>query len=348
MKNDELCMPRWTKEEYEQYLAKQDALAWSRNDEDWLKANYPQLGQAACASRLKRSASSIRMKASRLGLVLDHSGEFFQDFQKRAAETKTGKKRPAEHAALAAAGWRRWWDGLGPEEQAERKLAFSQRTKERTKLHPPKGNPDGFRKVWNDPELRRRRREKSAEAIRRIWADPSHKVNSPEHKQKLSDQMSKNRALHTASNCFSRVKRGLREDLGMWLRSSWEANYARYLNFLIRHEGKIERWEYEAETFWFEEIKRGCRSYTPDFKVFLKDGNVEYHEVKGWFYQKSKTALKRMRIYHPSIQIVLIDQKRYYAIAKQCRSMIPNWENPASWRRVSKGSEAADILIEPL
>lgn len=131
---------------------------------------------------------------------------------------------------------------------------------------------------------------------------------------------------YSASNCFSHAKRGPRKDIGITVRSSWEANYARYLNFLIRHEGRIDRWEYEPEVFWFEKIKRGCRSYKPDFKVHYKDGAIEYHEVKGWMYPRAKTALNRMRIYHPKVKMILVDQKSYKAIERQVGAMIPNWE----------------------
>lgn len=145
---------------------------------------------------------------------------------------------------------------------------------------------------------------------------------------KRTETMHKN-GWYMAANCFSRAKRGPRPDIGITVRSSWEANYARYLNFLIKHEGKILKWEYEVETFWFEKIKRGVRSYKPDFKVTFRSGEIEYHEVKGWMYPRAKTALNRMRIYHPRIKIVLIGEKSYEAIQKQAGSMIPLWEFPA-------------------
>lgn len=125
---------------------------------------------------------------------------------------------------------------------------------------------------------------------------------------------------------YSRAKAGTREDLGFYVRSAWEANYARYLNWLVE-KGEIHRYEYEPDTFWFEQIKRGTRSYTPDFKVWPKTNSpeFEYHEVKGWMDQKSKTKLKRMGKYYPEVKIVLVDQAVYKAIAKW-KSLIPNWE----------------------
>lgn len=86
---------------------------------------------------------------------------------------------------------------------------------------------------------------------------------------------------------------GTREDLGIYVRSRWEANYARYLNWL-KSLGEIRDWKYEPDTFEFADIKRGTRFYTPDFKITEKNGETVYHEVKGWLDQRSATKLKRM------------------------------------------------------
>lgn len=92
-----------------------------------------------------------------------------------------------------------------------------------------------------------------------------------------------------------------------YLKSSWELSYAKYLDSSLK-DGKIIEWEYEPDTFWFEKIRRGVRSYTPDFKVTQLNGTLEYHEVKGYLDSKSKTKLNRMRIYHPDIKMILIDR----------------------------------------
>lgn len=119
---------------------------------------------------------------------------------------------------------------------------------------------------------------------------------------------------------------GRREDLGgLYVRSAWEANYARYLNWL-QMQGEIRGWEFEPDTFEFHRIKRGTRFYTPDFKVTNKDGSVEYHEVKGWMDPASKTKLARMARYYPEVKIILIDGPVYRTLTKQLRGLIPTWE----------------------
>lgn len=101
-----------------------------------------------------------------------------------------------------------------------------------------------------------------------------------------------------------------------FFRSLWEANYALYLDFLVKQK-QIKSWEYEVDTFWFDKIKRGVRSYKPDFKVYLTDDKFEYHEVKGWMDSKSKTKLNRMRIYYPKVVVKVIDKKVYYELKRK-------------------------------
>lgn len=128
------------------------------------------------------------------------------------------------------------------------------------------------------------------------------------------------------TNKHTNIHIGKREDLNnLFVRSSWEANYARYLNWLIELE-QIKSWEYEPEAFQFDAIKKGNRSYIPDFKIINNDGSIEYHEVKGYMDAASKTKLKRMAKYYPEIKIVLIDSPVYRELHKQLKNLIPNWE----------------------
>src|SRR5690606_25989907 len=96
---------------------------------------------------------------------------------------------------------------------------------------------------------------------------------------------------------------------------------ALYLDFLVK-QGEIKNWMYEEDTFMFERIKLGTRSYTPDFKIFNNDETVEYHEVKGYMDQRSKTKLKRMYIYYPEIVIILVDRSFYSEIVKKFKGII--------------------------
>jgi len=120
-------------------------------------------------------------------------------------------------------------------------------------------------------------------------------------------------------------KAGWREigDKRCYFKSAWEANYARYLQWL-KENGRIIDWEYEPQDFWFKEIKRGVRSYKPDFKV----SHETYHywvEVKGYYDSKSLTKIKRFRKYYPKEILTVID-KEWFAQYGKIYSFIPGWE----------------------
>lgn len=119
-------------------------------------------------------------------------------------------------------------------------------------------------------------------------------------------------------------KGGFREDIQIYVRSSWEANYGRYLNWL-KEKGKIRSWEYESETFEFP-VKRGSIDYKPDFKVTYPDGRIEFHEVKGYLTQTGRTKLKRMAKYYPDVKIVLIDKTVYADLSRIFKNVLPGWE----------------------
>lgn len=123
-------------------------------------------------------------------------------------------------------------------------------------------------------------------------------------------------------------KSGWREISGkrIYARSRWEANYARYLQWLKEHQQILE-WEHEPDTFWFDKIKRGCRTYLPDFKVTNNDKSFEYHETKGWMDARSKTKIKRMAKYHPSIILKILDGKWFKSNQVMLRGLIKDWEH---------------------
>ena len=108
-----------------------------------------------------------------------------------------------------------------------------------------------------------------------------------EHLEAQSKRQSLAMSKRDGSTTYTRSKGGRREDLGeTYFRSSWEANYARYLNLLIKL-GAITAWEYEPLTFWFDGVRRGTNSYRPDFRIHHKnDDRPEYIEIKGWVTPK--------------------------------------------------------------
>jgi len=89
-------------------------------------------------------------------------------------------------------------------------------------------------------------------------------------------------------NAYKHTKSGYRNDLGINLRSNWEANFARILN------AYNIKFSFEPVVFSFP-IKRGTKSYTPDFYI---EKSSEWVEIKGYLDDKSKIKLKRFKRYY--------------------------------------------------
>lgn len=125
---------------------------------------------------------------------------------------------------------------------------------------------------------------------------------------------------------YIRSTRGLRKigRSSYYFKSTWEANYARYLEWLKEKE-IIAEWFYEPQTFWYLNIKRGVRSYLPDFKVVSKKGTHHYVEVKGYMDAKSKTKIKRFKKYYPQERLEIVDGE-WFKENKDIKLMIPSWE----------------------
>lgn len=170
-------------------------------------------------------------------------------------------------------------------------------------------------------------RAKQSAAARRnveLGIHPLQRPRSQATRAKHAESM--HRRLIAHSSVFSRGKVGKRADLdGQFFRSRWEANYARLLVFL-QSAGMIRRWLYEPTTFWFTNIKRGVRSYTPDFMVERPDGTNFYIEIKGWLDPKSKTKLARLARYYPHVQLTLVDAAAYKLFAKAWARTLVGWE----------------------
>lgn len=109
-----------------------------------------------------------------------------------------------------------------------------------------------------------------------------------------------------------------------YFRSRWEANYGHYLEWL-KTRGEVTSWLHEPETFWFEGIRRGTTNYLPDFKVTFPDGRIEFHEVKGWMDDRSKTKIRRMAKYHPKV-VLVVRGAAWFKANKALALVVPGWE----------------------
>lgn len=109
-------------------------------------------------------------------------------------------------------------------------------------------------------------------------------------------------------------------------RSKWEANYARYLQWM-KERGLIEDWDHEPDEFLFPMYSRGVTNYLPDFRVQKgkKKDDVEYHEVKGYMDSKSKTKINRFRKHYPEYKLRVISAD-WFKANKGLKKLIPGWD----------------------
>jgi len=301
---------------------------WTDQQIQILKINFDKMEYRDLAVFLGKTEGSVRNKVNRLGLR--KRAEFWDDEEIVLLRKHYANNDPPDLELLERLFPGRCRSNICRKANelglTSKNRSLSDRTKQKissavSEWYDNNEHPRGFSGHKHDSNTRDVIGNKS----RNMWNDPNAFVNSDEYREQLSDRAIANNLAGNRSR-YSRGKMGKRSDLGgLYVRSSWEANYARYLNWLI-DLGEIESWEYEPDTFWFENIKRGTRSYTPDFKVWSKDGTYEYHEVKGWMDQKSKTKLSRMRKYYPEEGIVVIGADVYKSIKRDISKLIRNWE----------------------
>jgi hypothetical protein len=287
---------------------------WDEKDIEFLKINYPQKGKLFCVKALNKREAQVRSMAAKLNLRINQNSEFFKEFQKRAASSKVGKKRPDHSELMKRLTKEGRFDIITGERTEEQRKNISEKARKRIA---EKGHPRGMLGKTHTQDIK----DKLSERTKRMWANPNSKVNSLENKEKRSKLQSEamiKRLKENPQNQYSRVKKGkiTIADKTFFARSRWEANVAAYLQYLKDNE-LISDWHHEAEEYRFEQIKRGVMSYLPDFKVTRTNGTFYLIEVKGYMDDKSKTKLNRMKKYFPEVLIDLIEAKRYKELQNQ-------------------------------
>lgn len=282
-----------------------------QSTKDFLIKNYPIKGKQWCMKELGMTEGVVRGLCTRLKLKQNRTSDFFKDWQARA---RIGKIQPKIKRICEACGKEFFRTKSQVKFQPYRFCSRECAWTDVSKRHKRDGHPKGM--------LGKHHTNENKELFRNL--STGRKKSRGTIMKMLKTKELRGTDKHYRPECS--WKTGRADDLGdIHFRSSWERNYARYLNFLIKKK-QIKSWEYEKETFWFEKIKRGVVSYKPDFRVINNNGTVEYHEVKGWMDARSATKLKRMRIYHPEIKMVLVDSREYKQLAKMGKLFSPLWE----------------------
>lgn len=322
---------------------------YSKEEDEFLKLNYKEMTHIEISLLINRTSASVRNRCYRLGLVdvsdnwTDKQIEILKDEYKNkmfnneidlnkivsiTKKLKSNIVRKAKELGLTNINRKKKKEKIVKISKA--KFNDDERKEFRKKLM------SNRHKVNGHPMLGKFHSKESLEKMS-IKSTKSWASKTEEQKQniilKASKTKERNGTMQTMNRANASWGAAWREIGGYkkYYRSKWEANYARYLEWL-KQKGDISDWKHEPETFWFDGIKRGCMSYLPDFKVTESNGSIAYHEVKGWMDDRSKTKIKRMAKYHPNVKLIVIDSKSYASIKKVMQPIIKDWETDSKGR----------------
>ena len=318
--------------------------AWRAEDDRTLMALHGKMTIAQVAQEMGRSSASIRARVTTLGIAArpmwskEHEDILraaytaagadgfvnLNEVAERLGRHKTNVCRKARELGLPTSATRR--KVMSPKvrvpmfETVEARLADrSARMKRHIAVN---GHVKGFKGKSHSQQAK----ILIGAAASTWWA------SMPEEKKQEHIMKALRTKVERHGQLAPNVKRGSWKagwrDIGgrrVYFRSRWEANYGRYLEWL-RVNGHIRSWEHEPETFWFESIKRGVRSYLPDFLVTEQNGDKAYHEVKGWMDSRSKTTISRFRKYYPQHKLIVIEAKAYHSIERKVSGLVSGWE----------------------
>jgi len=149
-------------------------------------------------------------------------------------------------------------------------------------------------------EHRRKLSEAAKEKIRKFWTG-----------RKRPELTGDKNPMFTHPNAYKSKfgKCGFREDIKIFVRSSWEANIYRiykYLGFTIKYEPKSFR------------LSNG-KTYRPDF--YIVELNI-WVEVKGRWYKDAYEKFCMFKKEYPKIVIQLIDSIKYKEMIEKYKSII--------------------------
>ncbi len=121
---------------------------------------------------------------------------------------------------------------------------------------------------------------------------------------------------HTGPSAYSAA--GYREDIGHYVRSSWEADFARVLKFLSL------AYEYEPERFTLRRDDGTTMTYAPDFYVPAESC---WYEIKGWMDHRSAEKIRLFREQYPDERLFVVDKTQFAELQMKYQGFV-RWECP--------------------
>lgn len=166
-----------------------------------------------------------------------------------------------------------------------------------------------------------------------LWKETAKKISKALYGKSLEKRYGKEKANEIKKRLSERFKGinnpmfgkpsphrkgGFRKDLQHYVRSNWEADFARILKFYNL------KYEYEPRTFELVKSDGEILHYTPDFYT---DSNNSFYEIKGWMHDLDKEKIDLFQKQYPQYNFVLISATKFAELALKYKDLI-KWECP--------------------
>jgi DNA polymerase III alpha subunit len=188
----------------------------------------------------------------------------------------------------------------------------------RMKFYQQGGKPWNYGITTENNEIWRKTAEKISKALTgKSLEDRYGKEKANEIRKSMSKKFSGEGNPMFGKPCPHR-KGGFRSDLKHYVRSTWEADFARIL--------KLHNldYKYEPKSFKLRRANGEILHYTPDFYVPSQD---TFYEVKGFLRDLDEEKLELFQQQYPQINLVIINTVKFAEFALRYKTLI-NWECP--------------------
>lgn len=136
--------------------------------------------------------------------------------------------------------------------------------------------------------------------------------------KEIDERIAKYGKSHKGHPCYKgsgNSKSGFREDLGHFVRSTWEANGCRILLYL----GIPYKYEYRR-------FDLGEYTYCPDISIYPDTSQEFLWEIKGYENSEWQRKLELFKKLHSEWKIEIINKKKYFELTRIFSTKIANWE----------------------
>ncbi|MEK9134860.1 MAG: DNA polymerase III subunit alpha [Patescibacteria group bacterium] len=188
----------------------------------------------------------------------------------------------------------------------------------RIKFYQQGGRPWNIGITTENNEVWKRTAKKISQALKgrsleELWG----KERAEYFKQSHSKRMRGENNPMFGKKCPHR-KGGFREDLKHYVRSTWEADFARILKL------KNLDYQYEPSTFKLTRRNGEILHYTPDF--YVKSNNT-FYEIKGFLRDLDEEKMELFQRQYPQYNFIIINTTKFAEFALQYKTLV-NWECP--------------------